>query len=136
MNLPILEAWLRFGTRGDDLRWERVHLTVLHSVQYKLILGMDILQPRKARMDVERCTLSMEKRGITYTLPLKDKQYAYRATSIQQYLQAQRIDAASEENSGDREEADLSREAELAMMEQVEERWMNALDHGELQYVA
>ncbi len=28
-RLPILEVWMRFGTRGDNIRWERVQLTVL-----------------------------------------------------------------------------------------------------------
>ena len=36
------------GTRGDDLRWELVHLVVLHSTAYKLILGMDFLNARNA----------------------------------------------------------------------------------------
>ena len=32
MQLPILEVWIRMGTQGDQLRWERIHFTVLHSI--------------------------------------------------------------------------------------------------------
>ena len=30
-KLPILQVWMRMGTRGDDLRWELLHLTVFNT---------------------------------------------------------------------------------------------------------
>ena len=84
--MPILVSWLRMGTKGDDLRWERVHFAVLDSSQYKLILGLDILQPRNAQIDMTRKILSLERNGMRYSLPLYDKLYAMRSSSMQGFL--------------------------------------------------
>ena len=73
------------GTRGDDLRWELMHLTVLPSQAYKLILGIDYMKRRKGKMDLEKMTLQLTKEEVTYTLPLKDKKYALNAPSIRAY---------------------------------------------------
>ena len=84
-SLPILQAWMRMGTRGDQLRWELMHLTVLNSPTYKLILGIDYLKRRKGRLDMERMALTLCRDNITYTLPLKDKRYAMNAPSIKAF---------------------------------------------------
>ena len=76
------------GTRGDDLRWELMHLTVLDTTAYKLILGIDYFKPRKGVLDMENMHLTLTKEGISYRLPLKDKIYAMKATSVQNYLAA------------------------------------------------
>ena len=52
------------GTRGDDLRWELMHLTVLNSNSYKLILGIDYFKPRKGVLDMDGMTLSLTKEGV------------------------------------------------------------------------
>ena len=81
-GMPILAAWMRMGTKGDDLRWERVHFAVLDSPQYKLILGLDILQPRNAHIDTLGRWLTLERKGVRYSLPLCDKPYALKSSSM------------------------------------------------------
>ena len=44
--LPIIGIWLRFGNRGDNLRWERMQFAVIDSSSYKWIIGRDFLVPR------------------------------------------------------------------------------------------
>ena len=70
------------GTRGDDLRWELMHLTVLDTSAYKLILGIDFFKPRKGVLDMDNMNLSLTRDGIQYRLPLKNKDYAMKASTI------------------------------------------------------
>lgn len=45
LNMPIVEVEMRLGVRGGEERWQKVQLAVLETMQYKFILGMDMLQP-------------------------------------------------------------------------------------------
>ena len=51
-QMPIVSVWIRLGTRGDDLRWDKVMFVVLPTKDYKLILGMDVLENRKGIPDI------------------------------------------------------------------------------------
>ena len=44
--MPIIEVWMRFGARGGNIRWDKVHLACVSSPACKIILGIDVLKPR------------------------------------------------------------------------------------------
>ena len=46
LKMPIMEVWMRMGTKGGDERWEKIQLAVLDTQRYKLILGRDFIKPR------------------------------------------------------------------------------------------
>ncbi len=63
-QLPVLEVWMRFGARGDNIRWERVQFAVLSSEQYKLLIGMDMLKPREGRVLAGEGKLLLRRGGM------------------------------------------------------------------------
>jgi hypothetical protein len=81
-KMPIIATWIRMGTRGDDLRWERVMFVVLPSTDYKLLLGMDFLDNRNGVVEAKNRKLFLEKEGIKYVLPLMEKRYVLRSKAI------------------------------------------------------
>lgn len=83
--MPIIAVWMRLGTRGDDLRWERVMFVVLPTKEYKLLLGMDYLANRQGAIDSTGRKLTLEKEGVRFTLPLMEKKYVYRSTALKEF---------------------------------------------------
>ena len=65
-SMPIIATWMRMGTRGDNLRWERVMLVVLPTDDYKLLLGMDFLDNRGCVVETNKRKLLLEREGIKY----------------------------------------------------------------------
>lgn len=85
--MPIVELWVRFGRTGGSERWEKIQFAVLESAKYKLIIGMDVILPRKGVISgKEPCSLVLEREGLSYSLPLKTKAYVMRSSSMQGFL--------------------------------------------------
>jgi hypothetical protein len=81
-KMPIIAVWMRMGTRGDDLRWEKIMFVVLPSEDYKLLMGMDFLENRAGVVETSRRKLTLEKEGIRYVLPLMEKRYVMRSPAL------------------------------------------------------
>lgn len=43
---------MRLGVQGGEERWQDVQLAVLETLQYKFIVGMDILSPLRGHIAV------------------------------------------------------------------------------------
>lgn len=88
LNMPIVELWMRLGVRGEDERWQMVHLAVLNTAQYKFIIGMDILSPLGGQIHVAGAMpcLQLTIAGGSFRLPLKTKEYVMKSTVVTRYL--------------------------------------------------
>jgi hypothetical protein len=86
-SMPIIATWMRMGTRGDDLRWEKVMFVVLPTDAYKLLLGMDFLENRGGVVETSKRKLTLERDSIKYVLPLIEKRYVLRSTALKKYAQ-------------------------------------------------
>lgn len=94
---------MRLGTKGEDAdRQVLVHLCVLDSNRYKLILGMDILNALNFLYDGEQRRLHLHGKGGEFSLPLASREYASRSTSWKRYQEA-----LSRVESRDRRHADV-----------------------------
>ena len=121
--MPIIAVWMRLGTRGDDLRWERVMFVVLTTKEYKLLLGMDYLANRQGSIDSTGKKLTLEKEGVLFTLPLMEKKYVYRSTALKEFG----------ENNYKQISASMMEVNELVQMGELE-RIKNSLDPEEAKY--
>ena len=124
--MPVLEIWLRFGTRGDSARWERVQFAVMDSPAYKLIAGIDMFAPRGAELRVEQRVLLMKRAHVQYALPLKPKEYVFKAPALIKYHQVMHANHP----------ATSAKVHALELSEVEAEGWVNHLDAGSLHYAA
>jgi Aspartyl protease len=62
--MPVLETRLRVGAHGNEERWMPVHLCVLDTNMYKLIIGVDILHELKFVFDEPARRLHLERNGV------------------------------------------------------------------------
>jgi hypothetical protein len=65
-----------------------VHLCVLDTNRYKFIIGVDLLTQWRFVYDDPSRRLFLEAKGVKFSLPLADKQFAFNARSIRAYHQA------------------------------------------------
>lgn len=69
--MTLLIVKVRLGCQGDFLRWYTMQFSVLGSLTYKYILGIDVLQCLNASLDTSQTRVSMwiSKDGVTFYLP-------------------------------------------------------------------
>ena len=68
--MPVLETRMCLGARGGEERWMTVHLCILDTNRYKLIVGVDLLNSLKFLYDGPSRRLFLERTGIRFSLPL------------------------------------------------------------------
>ena len=132
--MPVLETRLRLGARGGEERWIAVHLCILDTNAYKLIVGIDLLDRLHFTFDGPSRRLFLEWAGVRFSLPLATRQYAFDAASIKRYHQALEVTPAT----ADAVEV-LADELEESLDEVVDQategRYSNALSWGSAHYV-
>ena len=73
--MPTITTTLRLGTQGGEERNVAVHLCILDSNEYKLILGVDILTRLHFVFNDRESKLHLVSQGVHFNIPLVDKEY-------------------------------------------------------------
>ena len=128
--MPILQTTMRLGAKGRNERHLTVQFCVLDTNAYKLLVGMDLLNELNFILDGIQKRLYLQSAGIKFSLPLADRDYAYRSKGIRDYHRALQV-IPPEANNVEIQVAKL----EDAIRDGMEIAYENALSTGSCQYV-
>ena len=86
--MPVLQTEVRLGARGGEERQISMHFCVLDTNNYKLIIGVDVMNKLQFIYDGPGRRLHLQNAGMKFALPLANKEYAFNAPSVRKYKEA------------------------------------------------
>ena len=86
--MPILYTKIRLGARGGEERHMPLKLCILDTNAYKLLIGVDLLNQLDFILDGGQRRLHLQRMGVRFSLPVVDRNYAFKAKAVREYHQA------------------------------------------------